>query len=384
MNNTYYSHLDNYMKNSPKIVELNWFDLPQTIYLFLKDSSKLITIKKLIENYGRDKRLNKKIKGIQISPKKGILNLHFPIDLNQDAYIKLYALMISEGSIRTEFSLNVPEKEFHQIFEENLKKLISEKILIKTDFNSNFERSRAPAIMRYLIPISNRLPEILFKNKEFARDYLKIVFEAEGCPIFNLEKHKKYIKLSRNSDVSKLFRSEKSLPEEERIFINKIKQDYKVQYNQLIKKPDSLILGEHLLLKYWFNIDSTLKLENIRLNSLGNRKGKISAKWVIYIYSGEDIEKFDNEIGFISESKKEKCKKMIKNIPSRRKQYTALEIMWDIQKKRVFSASKFNQKMKIMGYISPQKFLWDYWRNKKLIKRVGKGQYKLNQITSIS
>ena len=189
MNNTYYSHLDNYMKNSPKIVELNWFDLPQTIYLFLKDSSKLITIKKLIENYGRDKRLNKKIKGIQISPKKGILNLHFPIDLNQDAYIKLYALMISEGSIRTEFSLNVPEKEFHQIFEENLKKLISEKILIKTDFNSNFERSRAPAIMRYLIPISNRLPEILFKNKEFARDYLKIVFEAEGCPIFNLEKH---------------------------------------------------------------------------------------------------------------------------------------------------------------------------------------------------
>ena len=372
------------MKNSPKIVELNWFDLPQTIYLFLKDSSKLITIKKLIENYGRDKRLNKKIKGIQISPKKGILNLHFPIDLNQDAYIKLYALMISEGSIRTEFSLNVPEKEFHQIFEENLKKLISEKILIKTDFNSNFERSRAPAIMRHLIPISNRLPEILFKNKEFARDYLKIVFEAEGCPIFNLEKHKKYIKLSRNSDVSKLFRSEKSLPEEERIFINKIKQDYKVQYNQLIKKPDSLILGEHLLLKYWFNIDSTLKLENIRLNSLGNRKGKISAKWVIYIYSGEDIEKFDNEIGFISESKKEKCKKMIKNIPSRRKQYTALEIMWDIQKKRVFSASKFNQKMKIMGYISPQKFLWDYWRNKKLIKRVGKGQYKLNQITSIS
>ncbi len=377
MDNTYYHELDKYLKNSPNILEVNWFDLPLTTYLLLKGSDRLITIKKLIENYGKDKKLNEKIQGIKTSVKYGILNVSFPINLNQKSYTKLYALMISEGSIRTEFSLNVPEKEFHEIFEENLKKLISKEITIKKDFNKNFERSRAPAIIRYLIPLSSHLPRIFFKNKEFAREYLKIVFEAEGCPIFNLKKHKKYIKLSRNSDASKLFIKEKTLPEEKRIFINRIKQDYPIQYIKLLKKPDYLILGEHLLLKHWFNTDSLLKLENVRLNKLGNRKGKISAKWVLYIYSGEDLEKFNEEIGFISTSKQEKCKEMLEKIPSRKKQYTALKIMKDIQKRGVFSTKEFNKKMKIMGYTSPQKFLWDYWRNKRIIKRVKRGRYKL-------
>ena len=379
MNNTYYSQLNKYLENASNILEINWFDLPLPIYLLLKDSNKLITIKKLIKNYGKDKKLNGKIHGIKTSIKGGILGINFPINLNQESYIKLYALMISEGSIRTEFSLNVPEKEFHDIFEENLKKIISEKIIIKKDFNKGFERSRAPAIIRYLLPFSDCLPQILFKNKEFAREYLKIVFEAEGCPIFNLKKHKKYIKLSRNSDASKLFIKEKSLPSEERIFINKIKQDYPVQYIKLIKKPGYLILGEHLLLKHWFNIDSTLKLENIRSNRLGNRKGKITVKWVLYIYSGEDIERFNKDVGFISTSKQKKCKAMLEKIPSRKKQYTALKVMKNIQKRNVFSAEEFNKKMKIIGYVSPQKFLWDYWKNKKLIERIGRGRYKLIQ-----
>jgi len=139
MDNTYYHELDKYLKNSPNILEVNWFDLPLTTYLLLKGSDRLITIKKLIENYGKDKKLNEKIQGIKTSVKYGILNVSFPINLNQKSYTKLYALMISEGSIRTEFSLNVPEKEFHEIFEENLKKLISKEITIKKDFNKNFE-----------------------------------------------------------------------------------------------------------------------------------------------------------------------------------------------------------------------------------------------------
>ena len=70
---------------------------------------------------------------------------------------------------------------------------------------------------------------------------------------------------------------------------------------------------------------------------------------------------------------------MLEKIPSRKKQYTALKVMKNIQKRNVFSAEEFNKKMKIIGYVSPQKFLWDYWKNKKLIERIGRGRYKLIQ-----
>ena len=289
-------------------------------------SNKLITVNKLIDSYRNNKSLNNKIIGIKLSSRGDLLKLNFPIDLDNESYFKLYALMISEGSIRTEFSLNVPESEFHKIFDECIKRLISKEIIIKKDFNNNFERSRAPAVIRYLIPIKDHLPYNLFSNREFAREYLKIVFEAEGCPIFNLTKSKKYIKLSRNNDVSNLFNKETSLPEQKRVFIKKIKENYKKQYDQLIKNPPPLILGEYLLLKHCFDVDSSLRLENICLNKIGNRKGKITSQWVIYIYSGEDLKKFNNQIGFISNSKIHKCNEMIEKIPSHNKQYTALNM----------------------------------------------------------
>jgi len=33
--------------------------------------------------------------------------------------------------------------------------------------------------------------------------------------------------------------------------------------------------------------------------------------------------------------------------------------------------------MKKLGYVSPQKFLWDYHKNKKVIEKIGRGKYKL-------
>lgn len=156
-------------------------------------------------------------------------------------------------------------------------------------------------------------------------------------------------------------------------------------HNQIIENPPSLILGEHLLLKHLFNIDSSLKLECIRLNKLGNRKGKISAKWVLFIYSGEDIKKFNKEIGFLSKGKIIKCAEMLHMIPSRKKQYFALEIMNQCNKNNEFTAKKFNSEMKKLGYTSPQKFIWDYWKNKKVICRIGRGRYRIiNQTKSIS
>jgi hypothetical protein len=284
--------------------------------------------------------------------------------------------MISEGSYRTEFSLNVPEKEFHQIFKESLKTLISKKILIKKDFNNNHERSRAPTITRYLLPFPNHLPLVLFKNKDFAREYLRIAFESEGGPIFDLSMSKKYIKMSRSNSVANLFPNH-NLIEGKRLFVKEIKKYYLKQYELMIRNPDDLILGEHILLKYWFGIDSVLKLESIRLNKLGNRKGKISAKWVLYIYGGDDLEKFRDEIGFLTKNKKKKCDEMLEKIPSRKKQYTALSIMKKIQKGNIFSSKEFNKEMKKLGYVSPQKFIWDYQRNKKIIARIKRGEYRL-------
>ena len=380
MNDTYYPRMKEYINNCPAKQEVNWFDLPISCYILINEKNekkqKVRSIRTLIEGIGNDKNLNESVTGIRISMKKGILNLKFPISISQMEYIRLYSLMVSEGSFKTEFSLNVPEKDFHQIFKNSLKKLISKNIQIKKDFCSNHERSRAPTITRYLLPFPNHLPLTLFKNKDFAREYLRIAFEAEGSPIFNLKRHKKYIKTSRNNSVTNLFHSH-NLMEGKIVFISEIKKYYPKQYEQIIKNPDDLILGEHLLLKYWFDIDSTLKLENIRLNKIGNRKGKISSKWVLYIYSGEDIKKFRDEIGFITENKKKKCDEMLKKIPSRRKQYTALNIMKQIKKDNIFSTKEFNKEMKKLGYVSPQKFIWDYWKNKKIIERVKRGEYRL-------
>ena len=372
--------MNKYINSCPAKQMINWFDLPNSCYIFYSEKNeknqKIRLIRTLVDEIGKDTIVNECVTGIRISMKKGILKLIFPIDLSNKEYIRLYSLMISKGSYNTEFSLNVPEKEFHQIFRDSLKLLISKDIPIKKDFNSNHERSRAPAITKHLMPFPNHLSSILFTNKEFAREYLKIAFEAEGSPIFNLKRHKKYIKLSRSNSVTNLF-NDCNLVEGKRIFINEIKKFYPKQYEKIMKNPDDLILGEHLLLKYWFNIESTLKLENIRLNKLGNRKGKISAKWVLYIYSGEDIKKFRDEIGFITKNKKNKCDVMLKNIPSRRKQYTALNVMKKIQKENIFSTKDFASEMRKLGYISPQKFIWDYWKNKNIIERIDRGRYRL-------
>lgn len=375
MNKMYYPQLENYLKKCETKEVVDWFDLPKTTYLEF-DNKKITTIRKIISEFGKDRNINNRITGIRTSIGGRILKIKFPINLNQKEYIGLYALMISEGSIRTEFSLNVPEEEFHKIFEENIKKLISKDIIIKKDLNHNFDRTRAPSIIRYLIPIRNHLPSVLFRNKEFAKEYLRIVFEAEGCPIFSLKKSKKYIKLSRNSNISELF-NENDLPKEKRIFITEIKEKFNKQYQKIIENPDELILGEHLLLKHAFNIESSLKLECIRLNKIGNRKGKISVKWVLYIYGGEDIKKFNEEIGFISENKKRICKEMLEKIPSRKKQYFALGIMKKHQIKGIFAVKDFNKEMKRLGYISPGKFIWDYWKNKKIIEKISRGKYKL-------
>ena len=64
-------------------------------------------------------------------------------------------------------------------------------------------------------------------------------------------------------------------------------------------------------------------------------------------------------------------------IKGNKRQYFSLDIMKNISENKIFKTSDFVIEMKKLGYVSPQKFLWDYWKNKKIIKRIGRGTYKL-------
>ena len=56
---------------------------------------------------------------------------------------------------------------------------------------------------------------------------------------------------------------------------------------------------------------------------------------------------------------------------------SSLNIMKKIQKENIFSTKEFNKEMGKLGYVSPQKFIGDYWKNKKIIERVKRGEYRL-------
>lgn len=124
--------------------KINWWNLDSKLKLKLKnhpDSIKrrgnFTSIKRLLQQEHRTK-LNQEILGIkrQMTGSESI-PIKFPIQLNNIHYAKLYGLMISEGSHRTEFALNVPEDFFHKLFRTSISNLISEKVtnLINTDYN---------------------------------------------------------------------------------------------------------------------------------------------------------------------------------------------------------------------------------------------------------
>ena len=374
--------IQDYIRNAPLLKEFHWFNLlkgTRVLILPMHDHSvqptNIITVKRLILLYGKNKKLNNQIIGIKPGNNKPIFDISFPLRFKSIEYIRLYALMLSEGSFKTEFSLNVPEEEFHFLFRNTLKKLISENISISIDFNHHVKRSRGPSIFRCIFPFHDHLPKILFKNKQFAKEYLRIAFEAEGSPIIHVQTHKRYIKLSRNYDVSHLFPSIDVLVEGKRIYLHELKKKFSNILKKILSLPHITLLGEQILLKYFFDIDSILKLESIRLNKVDNRCGKISAKWVLYIYAN-NINKFINLVGFISNQKRNICNEMLK-IPARRPQYFALEIMKVVSKKDVFKTVDFEHQMKKLGYVTPNKFLWDYSKNRRIIKKVSKESYKI-------
>ena len=383
-------NIQDYIENSPKFEKIEWYDLSDSIKLHLnkfpneiKKFGNFITVRRL-KQLKRKKDITNNILSIkkEMTGNKSF-RIKFPILLNNKVYVRLYALMVSEGSYKTEFSLNVPEKEFHIIFKDSIKNLMSDESMkfIKVDNNNGILRSRAPAIIRHIIPFPSKIPSLILKNKGFAREYLKIAFEAEGSPILDKKQHKRYIKISRYIDITQ-FLSDERLPLNKRIYIKNIKEKYSRLFNRIKDFPPKLLLGEQILLKYHFDINSSLKLEAIRKNKTDLRCGKITARWVLFIYA-DNINKFIEKIGFILKKKRDICKRMMK-IPKRRQQYFSLQIINNIQKNNFFSRKDFCKEMKKLDYKCPQAYLWRY-EKKGLIKRIKRGHYKLiYQLTSSS
>jgi hypothetical protein len=228
--------------------------------------------------------------------------------------------------------------------------------------------------VKYLIPISNRIPRLILDNLDYARDYLKIAFEAEGSPILNSLSHKRYIKLSRNVGVSHLFQSKLNYSIGHRIYAHKLRREYPRIFCRILRNPPDLLLGEYLLLNCLFGIKCSIKFENIRITKTGHRAGEISAKWVLYIYASE-INKFIKEIGFITKRKGGILNKM-KNMPSRRRQFFAFEIINLVANSGVFKTSDFAKEMSKLGYKSPRAYLHRYAEN-GLIENISHGVYKI-------
>tara|TARA_Y100000310_G_C20653496_1_gene800732 strand:+ start:334 stop:1491 length:1158 start_codon:yes stop_codon:yes gene_type:complete len=376
-------NIKEYITNSQKFEKVDWWNLPKNAKLRLlhhpneiKKLGNFTTVRRLKLCKKKDE-ITKYIIGIKkyMTGNKDF-KISFPINLKLKEYAQFYALMVSEGSYNTEFSLNVPEEFFHILFREDIRKLISNECscLIKQDYNKGFLRSRAPAILRKIIPIPDHIPYIIINNKEFAREYLKVAFEAEGSPIFNKKQHKRYIKLSRYNNISPFVKDEILLLNK-RIYLGSLKKEYPKLFEKIKNNPPKILEGEQILLKYHFGIESKLSLEAIRHNQTDFRAGKITARWILFIYAN-NIDKFIQQIGFISKEKIEKIEQM-KNIKGHNPQYFALRIIGRItDKDNYFYRKEFIKEMKRLNYKSPSCYLWRYLKS-ELIRRMKKGYYKL-------
>jgi len=370
-----------YKKHSSNLREINWYDLPDTLCVEVENLNlerKNITIKRLKRMFGNNKIINNHIKSIfnwRYNYRYNI-PIKFPLNLENKHYVRLYSLMVSEGSVNSEFRLHVPEEHLHQVFVETLNGLFGKSIntLIKKRISNNIKLQYASQIIRYLVPIMNHVPKLILENKEFARDYLKIAFESEGSAYLNKKRYKRYIKLTRNVGIDELINTKLKYKPGQRIFLGRLKKDYPSVYKNIFKKVQPILLGESLLLYKHFDIENMIKPEALLINKTNFRTGYYSVRWNLYIYA-EPIDRFIEEINFMSKEKRKRCKEMLK-FKSNKPAFFALKIMKKVSKGNIFRAKNFKEEMKSFGYVSPGKYIWDYKR-KGIIANIKKGYYKL-------
>lgn len=370
---------EEYLKIAPCKTRIHYWDLPENVSVGfrsiprrMKIKRNVITIRKLIKKVGKNDDIEKEINFIG----KRKIKIKLPVNLNNINYVRLYALMITEGSTKTQFNIHVPEREFHELFRKSLINIFGRQIeeFIICKEQKGIPRSKAPSIIRFLLPTPNVIPKIIFQNKRFSREYLRIVFEAEGSPIF--VGNKRYISLKRNSDTKPLLNENLNYPIGKRIYFKQLIKDHPLFAQKIKENPDKLTIGEKILLKEYFDINTTILPECIRINKTDFRcGGKISIKWDIYIYA-RNVNSFIKKIGFLSKSKVRKSERMLK-FSGQREQFFAFEIMKKLSKNNIFTTSKFVEEMKKLGYKSPRSYIWRY-KNSGKINKIERGKYNIS------
>lgn len=373
---------EEYSRKAPEVDSIHYWDLhPQLCIGFpesenrVKMRGKTMTIRKLGNMVGHNYEIERSISHICSNKQlKRKLRISLPVSLQNENYVRLYSLMLSEGSTRTEFRLHVPENEFHNLFMEALQNLLGKDIIrhITRVQNKGIDRSTAPAISRYMVPIPQHIPRFILKNREFCREYLRVAFEAEGSPIF--VGSKRYISLKRNVDVTHLFENEIKYRVGRRVYKGILKRDYPKLIEKLECCPPPPLLGEHLIMLKHFDIHSILKLEAIRVNNTSHRCGKISARWALYIYA-DSVNRFINEIGFLTRRKRSIAKRMLK-IGGRRRRFFTVDILKKLERGGVIKSSDFVREMRDIGYVSPRAYLCRYLKN-GILRRRRRGEYVL-------
>jgi hypothetical protein len=128
-----------------------------------------------------------------------------------------------------------------------------------------------------------------------------------------------------------------------------------------------------MLIKH-FGVEARIDPEYIRINKTSHRRGRVSVKWTLTIH-GENINKFIQQIGFITRVKREKAQKLLK-IKSHRSKHFVFKVIQNMSNQGVFFRSDFMREMNKLGYVGPQCFLTRYKKEGK-IKQLSHGKYRL-------
>lgn len=283
--------------------------------------------------------------------------------------------MLSEGDFKNTFKIQVPEEIFHNIFRTSLIKLFGPQIsstIKQKVYNDGVKISYTTKIICNILPIPEHIPKFILQNKEFARTYLNIAFESEGYAY--LKGSIRYIRLTRNIGIDNLITESLNYADGTRVAFGRFKKEYPLIAEKIKKHLPITLLGEQLILKHHFNIESTLLPERVLVNKTNFRRGKTSVKWSLCIYA-DSIDRFIKEINFLTKKKKKICREMGK-IKANKPAYFCLKIMKKVSKNNFFKAKDFKVEMKKLGYVTPQKYLW-FYKKKNKIQHIPIGVYRV-------
>src|SRR3989344_8253460 len=164
---------EEYLAKSPTKQEIHYWDLPRGLCAHIelsklphelkthkrfRGNTQTLTINRLISNFGKDPEIDEVIRYFfNWRNKREKLFIPLPFKLNNEDYVQLYSLMLSEGSCKNTFALHVPEEEFHKIFKESLKNLFGI-ANVNSRFSHNTKLSFASRRLRYFLPVPEHIP----------------------------------------------------------------------------------------------------------------------------------------------------------------------------------------------------------------------------------